>query len=147
MSIQDILRIVGLALLAGAAVLAGLAIYTYRVLDIRSVKDDLAGKRISDSASGAKARGGRHQALGASDRAGEAVAPRPSDPHGGGAVVSPPDTPGQPTPSQPLSDESTETFGQQGERPAPDGRAPTPPQEFRIIRKIIFAAGEKAEEE
>ncbi len=117
MSIQDILRIAGITLLTGAAVLAAAAAYACRALDIRGVKDDLAGRRRSDAASGAKTRG----------RVGWRPAPA--------------------APSQLLSDESTEALGQLDERPVQKDRAPVPLMEFRITRKIIFAAGEKAEEE
>lgn len=55
MTLQDILRIAGIALLIGAVLLAILAAYVYRASDIRGVRADLAGKRRSDKpAPGAK---------------------------------------------------------------------------------------------
>lgn len=119
MSIQDILRVAGIALVTVSAVLAVAAAYAYRALDIRGVKDDLAGRRRSDAVSVAKTR----------VKTGVGWRPAPA------------------APSQPLSDESIEALGQSDERPAQKDRAPAPPMEFRITRKIVFAAGEKAEEE
>ncbi len=45
MSAQGFLRIVGIALIVASAALAMAAACAYCVLDIRGVKDDLAGKR------------------------------------------------------------------------------------------------------
>lgn len=119
MSVQNILRVAGIALVTVSAVLAAAAAYAYRALDIRGVKDDLAGRRRSDAVSVAKTR----------VKTGVGRLPAPA------------------APSRPFSDESTEALGQLDERPAQKDRAPVPLMEFRITRKIIFAAGEKAEEE
>lgn len=50
MSIQGILRVLGIVFLTAAAVLAAAAAYVYQALDIRAVKDDLAGRRRGDPA-------------------------------------------------------------------------------------------------
>ena len=66
MSAQGFLRIVGIALIVASAALAMAAARAYCVLDIRGVKDDLAGKR---------ARGASPRAPGAAGRVKGTVSP------------------------------------------------------------------------
>lgn len=62
MSAQDFLRIVGIALIVASAALAMAAARAYCVLDIRGVKDDLAGKRARGASPRAPgAAGASHQ--------------------------------------------------------------------------------------
>lgn len=118
MSIQDILRIMGVVLLVAAAVLAVAAAYTYRALDIRGVKDDLAGRRRETPSTGG-ARPRIHRQVGEKVE----VASVQVTGQAGDSKRHPPSS------------------------PAPSDHAATPAVEFRVTRKEIVATSEKTLEE
>ncbi|WP_321972337.1 hypothetical protein [Paratractidigestivibacter sp.] len=166
MSIQEILRIVGIALLVAAAALAAAAAYTYRTLDIRGVKDDLAGKRRDNRAVGErKARPGRradkncHPAAAPAARAFEP----PKPPRADHALWD--DAPRPLQADRSLLDDATDVLGGPGPAPAkadtgiwetrsPASRDPLSPErgpapaiQFRVTRKEIVVPSEKIIEE
>lgn len=130
MSIQDILRILGVVLLVAAAVLAVAAAYTYRALDIRGVKDDLAGRRReAPSANAAKSRG--HRRVGEKADAGPVQATPSTD-----------DSKRRPlSPGQPPSPVRSPLPA------APPNHPMTPAVKFRVTHKEIVATSEKTIEE
>lgn len=142
MSIQDILRTAGIMLMVIAALLAAAAAYIYRALDIRGVKDDLSGRRRSNSVSGSKARPPRRSAASMGGASIGEPGSRSDD-----ASVSPPTSPPKRTvPIQPSPDEFTEVLGRANGQPAPETPVPEPSVEFRITRKVIFATNKTIEE-
>lgn len=133
MSIQDILRILGVVFLVAAAVLAVAAAHTYRALDIRGVKEDLAGRRReAPSANDAKLRARR--------RSGEKAMAAPAKP----ASASLDKAPDSPKPAAPPSKESV---APPSKEPAPPADTAAPAPRFRVTRKEIVATSEKTIEE
>ncbi len=151
MSVQDILRILGAVLLVAAAVLAVVAGRTYRALDIRGVKDDLAGRQKgARSANGPGPRADRREgektgvasakAAGASDGS-ERPNPLP--------VARSNDAAGRLRFARPRPDEETDalTAPDMAHGPAPLGCPAAPAIRFRVTRKEIVVASEKTIEE
>ncbi len=151
MSVQDILRIFGAVLLVAAAVLAVVAGRTYRALDIRGVKDDLAGRQKgARSANGPGPRADRREgektgvasakAAGASDGS-ERPNPLP--------VARSNDAAGRLRFARPRPDEETDalTAPDMAHGPAPLGCPAAPAIRFRVTRKEIVVASEKTIEE
>ncbi len=151
MSVQDILRILGVVLLVAAAVLAVVAGRTYRALDIRGVKDDLAGRQKgARSANGPGPRADRREgektgvasakAAGASDGS-ERPNPLP--------VARSNDAAGRLRFARPRLDEETDalTAPDMAHGPAPLGCPAAPAIRFRVTRKEIVVASEKTIEE
>lgn len=133
MSIQDILRILGVVFLAAAAALAVAAAYTYRALDIRGVKDDLAGRRReAPSANEAKLRAHR--------RSGEKAMAEPAKATTGpvNRVADSPESVGSP---------SGQAVTPPSKKPMPPAGAAAPASQFRVTRKEIVVASEKTIEE
>ncbi len=152
MSVQDILRILGAVLLVAAAVLAVVAGRTYRALDIRGVKDDLAGRQKgARSANGPGPRADRREgektgvasakAAGASDGS-ERPNPLP-------VARNVADAAGRLRFAQPRADEETDalTAPDMAHGPAPLGCPAAPAIRFRVTRKEIVVASEKTIEE
>ncbi len=151
MSVQDILRILGVVLLVSAAVLAVVAGRTYRALDIRGVKDDLAGRQKgARSANGPGPRADRREgektgvasakAAGTSDGS-ERPNPLP--------VARLNDAAGRLRFAQPRPDEETDalTAPDMAHGPAPLGCPAAPAIRFLVTRKEIVVASEKTIEE
>lgn len=149
MTAQDVLFIVGVVALVAAAALAGLAIWTYRALDIRGVRADLSGVARASAAASAPLPSRRPSARAFSSATWEGVvsksdadddaptataterAPQP--------VESPPRRPVRPSAPPPAADEPTSAF----ESPAPETGAFA----FRVVRREMGAASPRGIEE
>lgn len=160
MSVQESLRIAGAVLLVASAVFAAAAVYAFRALDIRGAKEDLAGRRRGEPAGhGVKGRGRacRREAGRASGLSllvwfrGSSEQP---------SLFAPPSTSGLEGSDEATQDLSTRVGASvQGgvcgrgstlvleHVSRPTGTAEAPPIEFRITRRLIFAAGEQTIEE
>ena len=148
MAAQDVLFIVGVVALVAAAALTGLAIWTYRALDIRGVRADLSGVARASAAS-APVPSRRPSSRAFSSATWEGVvsksdadddaptttaterAPRP--------VESPPRRPARSSAPPPAADEPTSAF----EPPAPQAGAFA----FRVVRREMGAASPRGIEE
>ncbi len=160
MSVQDILRILGVVLLVAAAVLAVVAGRTYRALDIRGVKDDLAGRQKgARSANGPGPRADRREgektgvasakAAGTSDGSKAAGASDGSERPNPLPVARSNDAAGRLRFARPRPDEETDalTAPDMAHGPAPLGCPAAPAIRFRVTRKEIVVASEKTIEE
>ena len=143
MSVQEALNIGGVVLLAAAAVLAATACYAYRALDIRGVKDDLAGRRRNDPvAGGIGNRAGypstASRSLGAAPFAAKRVTATDTANFASSSSLDvPPPVGGQP-------DETTELLAPTDGQDAPGIRTSTSPVEFHIISKDVVAVSEQS---
>lgn len=148
MTPQSVLFVVGIVLIVVAVAMVALAVWTYRALDIKGVRDDLSGvaRARELSAPGAQARRSTARAFsGASwqgearqrERAPEATPPAAAQrPH-----ASPP--PSAPTPERrvpvPAADDETSLLGAQA--------APSVPFAFRVVRRELGAGTPRRIEE
>lgn len=148
MTPQSVLFIVGIVLIVAAVVMVGLAVWTYRALDIKGVRDDLSGvaraRELSSpdaqtrrstvrAFSGASWQGEARQRERAPEAASPAAAQRPH--------ASPP--PAAPAPARraaaPAADDETSLLGAQ--------TAPSVPFAFRVVRRELGAGTPRRIEE
>ncbi len=147
MSLQDALQIAGIVLLTAATALAAAAAYTYRALDIRGVKDDLAGRRREGpSTKDAKPRINRQAAkrVGAASAAAGATTGDSKPPTALPAARSG-DAAKSPQAGRSRPDDATDVLATPARvrDSAPSGHPIAPAIQFRVTRKEIVAASDK----
>lgn len=146
MAAQDVLFIVGIVALVAAAVMVGLAIWTYRALDIRGVRADLSGVARASAAAAAPTAARRSSARAFSEatwggvvsKSGEAQKVAPTE-HVPRPVEPPPRRPAHRSAPPPAADEPTSVIE------APEQG--TGAFAFRIVRREMGAESPRGIEE